>query len=129
MKWKTTDCLLALFLCMVFVFVVGYGAFSFGGENMGCFENAMIVFSLIELLILAVFVFYRVWKSGQRILAIALFVVPILCIGVLFYCCRKCPEKEPKVNQMCEALQESCSNSRNISVSNILINCKQGDAK
>lgn len=128
MNWEPKNWVLALFLCMVFVLVVGYGAFSFGGD-MGCFENAMIAFSLIELLILAVFVFYRVWKSGQKILAIALFVVPILCIGVLFCCCRKCSEKEPKVNQTCEALQESCSNSRNISVSNIQINCEQGDAK
>lgn len=34
MKCDTKTCLLALFLCMVFVFVVGYGAFSFGGDDM-----------------------------------------------------------------------------------------------
>lgn len=34
MKWKAKDCLLALFLCLVFVLVVGYGAFSFGGDDM-----------------------------------------------------------------------------------------------
>ncbi len=32
MKWDAKDSLLALFLCLVFVLVVGYGAFSFGGD-------------------------------------------------------------------------------------------------
>ncbi len=51
MKWKTTDCLLALFLCMVFVFVVGYGAFSFGGEYMEtcCWKQivSIVAFALL----------------------------------------------------------------------------------
>ena len=41
MKWDAKNCLLALFLCMVFVLVVGYGAFSFGGDDMGnCSSSA-----------------------------------------------------------------------------------------
>lgn len=44
MKWEAKDCLLALFLCMVFVLVVGYGAFSFGGDDMGkCWFGQMVL--------------------------------------------------------------------------------------
>lgn len=52
MKWDAKDCLLALFLCMVFVLVVGYGAFSFGGDDMGkCWigQTVLIVFFTIFL--------------------------------------------------------------------------------
>lgn len=56
MKWDAKNGLLALFLCLVFVLVVGYGACSFGGEDM---------------------------KSWQKILIITSFAVPMLCISIL----------------------------------------------
>ncbi len=44
MKWDAKDCLLALFLCLVFVLVVWYGAFSFGGDDMGkCWFGQMVL--------------------------------------------------------------------------------------
>lgn len=108
MKWDAKNCLLALFLCMVFVLVVGYGAFSFGGDDMELWQ-----------------------KIGLSILVIGLLIGGgILIVGQILV------GEKPKVDQKCEALQnmkftvqEGCSNPRNISVSNILINCKQGEAK
>lgn len=43
MKWDAKDCLLALFLCMVFVLVVGYGACSFGGDMGKCWFGQMVL--------------------------------------------------------------------------------------
>lgn len=43
MKWDAKDCLLALFLCLVFVLVVGYGAFSFGGDMGKCWFGQMVL--------------------------------------------------------------------------------------
>lgn len=44
MKWDAKDYLLALFLCLAFVLVVGYGVFSFGGEDMGkCWFGQMVL--------------------------------------------------------------------------------------
>lgn len=43
MKWDAKTCLLALFLCMVFVLVVGYGAFSFGGDMERCWFGQMVL--------------------------------------------------------------------------------------
>ena len=42
MKWDA-DCLLALFLCLVFVLVVAYGAFSFGGDMGKCWFGQMVL--------------------------------------------------------------------------------------
>lgn len=126
MNWEPKNWVFALFLYLALTLVVGYGVFLFGGDCIGCFENTMGASSLIGLLI---FVLCLIWKSGQKILAIALFAVPILYIVILFCCCGKCSEKEPKVNQICEVLQGSCSNSWKISVSNIQVNCRQGEAK
>ncbi len=51
MKWDAKDCLLALFLCLAFVLVVGYGAFSFGGNMGKCWigQTVLIVFFTIFL--------------------------------------------------------------------------------
>lgn len=44
MKWDAKGSLLALFLCMVFVLVVGDGAFSFGGDDMEkCWIGQMVL--------------------------------------------------------------------------------------
>lgn len=108
MKWDAKDYLLALFLCMVFVLVVGYGACSFGGEDMELWQ-----------------------KIGLSILFGGLLIGAGTLIGFQIWVGEK-----PKVDQKCEALQnmefmvqDGCSNPRKISVSNILINCKQGEAK
>lgn len=108
MKWDAKDCLLALFLCLGFVLVVGYGACSFGGDDM------------------------ELW---QKILIITSFAVPMLCISILIGH-QIWAGKKPKTNKTCEALQsmeftvqDGCSNPRKISVSGIQINCKQGEAK
>lgn len=108
MKWKTTDCLFALFLCMVFVLVVGYGAFSFGGDDMELCQKISLSILLGGLLIGTVgLIGHQIWAG-----------------------------KKPKTNQTCEALQgleftvqEGDSNPRKISVSSIQVNCKQGEAK
>lgn len=132
MNWESKNWVLALFLCLSFTLIAGYGVFLFGGDNTGCFEIIMVAFLLIELLI---FVLCQIWKSRQNVLTVILLVVPILCIGVLF-CCRKCLEKKPEMNQTCEALpsleftvQEGCSNLWKISASAIQVNCKQGETK
>lgn len=108
MKWEAKDCLLALFLCLVFVLVVGYGAFSFGGEDMELWQKISLSILVIGLLI------------GGGIL-----IVGQILVG-----------EKPKVDQKCEALQnmeftvqEGDSNPRKISVSGIQVNCKQGEAK
>ncbi len=56
MKCNTKTCLLVLFLCMVFVLVVGYGAFSFGGENMGtcCWKQIVSIVAIALLLFFGV---------------------------------------------------------------------------
>lgn len=71
------DSLLALFLCLGFVLVVGYGAFSFGGDNM---------------------------EKWQKILIIVSVVVPMVCMGFLIGHQIWVGEK-PKTNQTCEALR------------------------
>lgn len=108
MKWKTTDCLLALFLCMVFVLVVGYGAFSFGGEDMERWQKILIIVSVaVPMLFMGILIGHQIWVG-----------------------------KKPKTNQTSEALQgleftmqEGDSNPRKISVSGIQVNCKQGETK
>lgn len=108
MKWDAKDSLLALFLCMVFVFVVGYGAFSFGGDDMG---------------------------NLQKWLLIASVAVPMLCVGFLI-CHQIWVGEKPKADQTCKTLpsfeftvQEGDSNPRKISILNIQVNCRQGEAK
>lgn len=108
MKWDAKDCLLALFLCMVFVLVVGYGAFSFGGEDMERWQKISLSILLGGLLIGTVgLIGHQIWAG-----------------------------KKPKTNQTCETLQnleftvqEGDSNPRKISVSGIQVNCKQGEVK
>lgn len=107
MKWDAKDCLLALFLCLGFVLVVGYGACSFGGD-MG---------------------------NLQKWLLIASVAVPMLCVGFLI-CHQIWVGEKPKADQTCKTLQnleftvqEGCSNPRKISVSGIQVNCKQGETK
>lgn len=63
MKWKTTDCLLALFLCMVFVFVVGYGAFSFGGD-MGLLQKILLIASVVvPMLFMGILIGLQIWNE------------------------------------------------------------------
>ena len=108
MKWKTKDCLLALFLCMIFVLVVGYGAFSFGGDDMELWQKIGLSILFGGLLIGAgALIGFRIWVG-----------------------------EKPKAKQTCETLQnleftvqEGDSNPRKISVSGIQVNCKQGETK
>lgn len=51
MKWDAKTCMLVLFLCMVFVLVVGYGAFSFGGDMGSCCWKQIVSIIAIALLL------------------------------------------------------------------------------
>lgn len=67
MKWKTTDCLLALFLCMVFVFVVGYGAFSFGGDDMEKLQKWLLIASVaVPMLCIGFLICRQIWVGEKR---------------------------------------------------------------
>ncbi len=63
MKWDAKDCLLALFLCLVFVLVVGYGAFSFGGD-MGNLQKRLLIASVaVPILCIGFLICHQIWTA------------------------------------------------------------------
>ncbi len=66
MKWDAKTCLLALFLCMVFVLVVGYGAFSFGGD-MGNLQKRLLIASVaVPMLCIGFLICHQIWAGKKQ---------------------------------------------------------------